>query len=145
MSHIIKRSAHTRAQTHTRAHPTPNAALVGNLGGLTSGLLSLDAESACAKRLDRLFPVSGFRRCVDAQNGYGASFVIYCAALHGPCCMTRGMQSVLWARWPSHGGDEHMPACPNGPGRAVCACADGGCMMATRNNQSEHAGRQGHA
>jgi hypothetical protein len=46
-------------------------ALVGNLGGLTSGLLGLDGGAAAGRlRLDALFPVNGFRRAVDRQNGF---------------------------------------------------------------------------
>lgn len=49
-----------------------HAALVGNLGGLTSTLLGLDGGAFAGKlRLDVLYPVRGYKRCYDAGNGYG--------------------------------------------------------------------------
>jgi hypothetical protein len=46
-------------------------ALGGNLFGVTSGLLSLDGGSfAQHARLDVLFPIKGYKRCVDYQNGF---------------------------------------------------------------------------
>lgn len=51
---------------------TACTALGGNLGGVTSGLLSLDdGQLAAQLRLDVLIPVQGFKRCVDYQNAYG--------------------------------------------------------------------------
>lgn len=47
-------------------------AMVGNLGGVTSGLLGIDdGKTAASLRLDALFPVKGFKRCLDFQNGFG--------------------------------------------------------------------------
>ena len=49
------------------------AALFGNLGGVTSGLLALDGGRLAGwARLDVIIPVSGFKRCADYDNGYGA-------------------------------------------------------------------------
>jgi hypothetical protein len=46
-------------------------ALGGNLLNVTSFLLGLDdGRTAASLRLDVLFPVKGFKRCVDYQNGY---------------------------------------------------------------------------
>ncbi|KAK9830941.1 hypothetical protein WJX81_008357 [Elliptochloris bilobata] len=45
--------------------------LGGNLGGATSALLALDNGGAARRlRADVLFPVGGFRRCLDLQAGY---------------------------------------------------------------------------
>ena len=45
--------------------------LGGNLLGVTSGLLGLDGGSfARHARLDVLFPIKGYKRCVDYQNGF---------------------------------------------------------------------------
>eukprot|EP00878_Enallax_costatus_P021444 GHUV01022696.1.p2 GENE.GHUV01022696.1~~GHUV01022696.1.p2 ORF type:complete len:175 (+),score=40.34 GHUV01022696.1:1250-1774(+) len=47
------------------------AALGGNLGGISSGLLGLDGGQFAAQlHLDVLVPVRGFKRCVDAGNGF---------------------------------------------------------------------------
>jgi hypothetical protein len=49
-----------------------SAALVGNLGGLTSFLLSLDGgRAAAALRADVLIPVLGYKRALNKQTGYG--------------------------------------------------------------------------
>ncbi|KIZ00517.1 hypothetical protein MNEG_7443 [Monoraphidium neglectum] len=46
-------------------------ALGGNLGGVTSFLLSLDGGVLAGRlKLDVLVPVRGLKRCVDAQNGF---------------------------------------------------------------------------
>ena len=48
------------------------AALFGNLGGVTSGLLALDGGRLAGRaRLDVIIPVGGFKRCADYDNGYG--------------------------------------------------------------------------
>ncbi len=50
-----------------------SAVLVSNLGGSTSGLLSLDGGRLAGRlKLDALYPVAGHKRCLDTQNGYGA-------------------------------------------------------------------------
>ena len=50
-----------------------NAVLVSNLGGTTGALLGLDGGNLAAQlRLDVLYPVRGFKRCLDARNGFGA-------------------------------------------------------------------------
>jgi len=52
-------------------------ALGGNLFGVSSFLFGLDGGSLAAKiRADALFPVKGFKRCVDYQNGFGPSYFI---------------------------------------------------------------------
>lgn len=49
-----------------------HVALGGNLGGVTSGLLSLDGgQLAASTRLDVLVPVNGFKRCVDYGQNFG--------------------------------------------------------------------------
>lgn len=46
-------------------------ALVGNLGGITSFLLSLDGGKTAARfRFDALIPVNGYKRAVNKQTGY---------------------------------------------------------------------------
>jgi len=45
--------------------------LVSNLGGSTGALLSLDKGKLAGKlHLDVLYPVNGFKRCLDGQNGF---------------------------------------------------------------------------
>lgn len=47
-------------------------ALGGNLGGVTSWLLGLDrGQLAATLHADVLIPVLGYKRCLDAGNGYG--------------------------------------------------------------------------
>lgn len=54
------------------------AALGGNLGGITSWLLSLDGgQLAAALRADIVVPVNGFKRCYDAGYGFGECGVCY--------------------------------------------------------------------
>jgi len=51
---------------------TSAAAAVGaNFGGVTSFLLSLSPELGRSLRLDVLYPVGGFTRCLDSDNGFG--------------------------------------------------------------------------
>ena len=51
-----------------------SAVLVSNFGGVTGALLSLDGgKLAGALKADALFPVAGYKRCLDTQNGYGVS------------------------------------------------------------------------
>lgn len=45
--------------------------LGGNLGGVTSGLLGLNAEASRQLKLDTLFPVKGFKRCIESGQGFG--------------------------------------------------------------------------
>jgi hypothetical protein len=45
-------------------------ALFGNFLGVTSGILGTIPFIARSSRLDVLFPVRGFKRCVNYQNGY---------------------------------------------------------------------------
>ncbi|CAM0884651.1 unnamed protein product [Alopecurus aequalis] len=50
---------------------TAVAAAVGaNFGGVTSFLLGLSPELGRSLRLDVLYPVGGFTRCLDADNGF---------------------------------------------------------------------------
>lgn len=69
------------------------AALGGNLGGVTSWLFGLDGGQLAGQlHLDVLVPVRGFKRCVDAANGFGESHRHYkpssdCASsANGPSC-----------------------------------------------------------
>lgn len=49
--------------------------LVSNLGGSTGALLSLDKSGLPGKlHLDVLYPVNGFKRCLDGQNGFDFIF-----------------------------------------------------------------------
>lgn len=51
---------------------TAAAAAVGaNFGGVTSFLLGLSPELGRSLRLDVLYPVGGFTRCLDSDNGFG--------------------------------------------------------------------------
>ncbi|WOL06742.1 psbP domain-containing protein 7, chloroplastic [Canna indica] len=45
-------------------------ALGSNFGGLTSFLLGLSPELGRSLRLDVLYPVQGFTRCLDSSNGF---------------------------------------------------------------------------
>jgi hypothetical protein len=46
--------------------------MVGNLGGITSWLLSLDGgEVAARSRVDVLIPVNGYKRAYNTRTGYG--------------------------------------------------------------------------
>ncbi|KAL5228941.1 hypothetical protein ABZP36_017206 [Zizania latifolia] len=50
---------------------TAAAAAVGaNFGGVTSFLLGLSPELGRSLRLDVLYPVGGFTRCLDSENGF---------------------------------------------------------------------------
>ncbi|CAL5226947.1 g9831 [Coccomyxa viridis] len=45
--------------------------LASNFGGITGGLLSLDGGQLAGRlKADALFPVAGYKRCLDTQNGY---------------------------------------------------------------------------
>lgn len=46
-------------------------ALGANFGGVTSFLLGLSPELGRSLRLDVLYPVQGFTRCLDSSNGFG--------------------------------------------------------------------------
>ena len=46
------------------------AAVGANFGGVTS-LLGLSPELGRSPRLDVLYPVGGFTRCLDSDNGFG--------------------------------------------------------------------------
>jgi hypothetical protein len=51
---------------------TAAAAAVGaNFGGVTSFLLGLSPELGRSLRLDVLYPVGGFTRCLDSDSGFG--------------------------------------------------------------------------
>jgi hypothetical protein len=45
-------------------------AVIANLFGITSGLLSLSPEQSRKTRLDVLFPIRGFKRYLDSDDGY---------------------------------------------------------------------------
>ncbi|RRT77389.1 hypothetical protein B296_00013512 [Ensete ventricosum] len=59
-------------------------ALGANFGGVTSFLLGLSPELGRSLRLDVLYPVQGFTRCLDSSNGFeswvGDQTVLYRAA-----------------------------------------------------------------
>ena len=60
--------------------------LGGNLGGATSALLALDGGGTARRlRADALFPIAGFRRCLDRQAGYGATPRSVCFGAEGRC------------------------------------------------------------
>ena len=62
---------------------------MGNLGGLTSYLLSLDnGRTAAALRADVLIPVLGYKRALNKQTGYGGS-PDGPTATHSCCCVQR--------------------------------------------------------
>uniref|UniRef100_A0A453GGW8 Uncharacterized protein n=1 Tax=Aegilops tauschii subsp. strangulata TaxID=200361 RepID=A0A453GGW8_AEGTS len=53
---------------------TAAAAAVGaNFGGVTSFLLGLSPELGRSLRLDVLYPVGGFTRCLDSDSGFGTT------------------------------------------------------------------------
>ena len=44
---------------------------MANFANITSGILSLDGGNIARKlRADVLYPVGGYRRCLDLQNGF---------------------------------------------------------------------------
>eukprot|EP01018_Ginkgo_biloba_P017860 Gb_28899 [translate_table: standard] len=45
-------------------------ALGGNLGGITSLLLGIDPEISRNLKLDLVYPVNGYKRCIDTSNGF---------------------------------------------------------------------------
>ena len=48
------------------------AGLVSNFGGLTSALAGLgDGQAARQLHIDVLYPVRGFKRCLNSDNGFG--------------------------------------------------------------------------
>lgn len=81
----------------------PSAVLVSNFGGITGGLLSLDGGKLAGRlKADALFPVAGYKRCLDTQNGYGKALTsfhiqpllaILQASLYG--CLTTSMITAL--------------------------------------------------
>lgn len=51
---------------------TASVVAVGaNFGGIASSLLSLNPDLARNLRLDLLYPIQGFTRCFDPDNGFG--------------------------------------------------------------------------
>lgn len=66
-----------------------HAVLASNFAGSTSALLSLDGGAFASRiRADALFPVAGYKRCLDTQAGYGAGHAWQqCAAAQGIACM----------------------------------------------------------
>jgi len=60
---------------------TAAAAAVGaNFGGVTSFLLGLSPELGRSLRLDVLYPVGGFTRCLDSDNGFGKRADLACSS-----------------------------------------------------------------
>lgn len=48
------------------------AVLISNLGGTTSALLGIGGGDAARRaHLDTLYPIRGYKRCLDSQNSYG--------------------------------------------------------------------------
>ena len=71
------------------------AVLASNFGGITGGLLSLDGGKLAGRlKVDALFPVAGYKRCLDTQNGYGEALTTFFThtirfyALEVPCVDT---------------------------------------------------------
>ena len=66
---------HTQSPRSTAAQTALlSAVLASNFGGVTGALLSLDGGKLAARlKADALFPVAGYKRCLDTQNGYGVS------------------------------------------------------------------------
>ena len=46
-------------------------AVGANFGGITSFLLGLSPESGRNLKLDVLYPIQGYRRCVQTNEGFG--------------------------------------------------------------------------
>jgi hypothetical protein len=116
------------------------AVLGGNLGGSTSALLAADGGGAARRlRLDVLFPVAGYRRCLDLQAGFGAAprRLGTCALRLGmgvwlpPACCPEllSMRPVVQAHGPHlHLGSTHIKVSLSA-GRAGrgAACEDPAC------------------
>jgi len=114
--------------------------LGGNLGGSTSALLAADGGGAARRlRLDVLFPVAGYRRCLDLQAGFGAAprRLGTCALRLGmgvwlpPACCPEllSMRPVVQAHGPHlHLGSTHIKVSLSA-GRAGrgAACEDPAC------------------
>jgi hypothetical protein len=60
------------------------AAVGANFGGVTSFLLGLSPELGRSLRLDVLYPVGGFTRCLDSENGFGKPTNLACSS--SPSC-----------------------------------------------------------
>lgn len=84
------------------------AALGGNLGGITSWLLGLDGGKLAAQlHADVLVPVKGFKRCVDAANGYGEQVVVL--AVVDPAAHEQHLAGVVCLPPPSSCSDKSSP------------------------------------
>jgi len=46
-------------------------AIGGNLGGITSLLLGFKPQISRDLKLDAVYPVQGYKRCIDTSNGFG--------------------------------------------------------------------------
>jgi hypothetical protein len=46
-------------------------AIGGNLGGITSLLLGFEPQISRDLKLDAVYPVQGYKRCIDTSNGFG--------------------------------------------------------------------------
>ena len=98
------------------------AGLISNLGGVTGLLLSLDGgKTARQLRLDVLYPIAGFKRCLDAQNGFGGlQTLIPILSLHTPIITSNADLAMLyWTGFAQHTNSlynsarliSHYPAC----------------------------------
>lgn len=46
-------------------------AIGADFGGVTSFLLGLSPENSRSLKLDLVYPIGGFSRCIDANEGFG--------------------------------------------------------------------------
>ena len=102
-------------QTHTMHMDHPhapdacfNAVLVSNFGGTTGALLGLDGGNLAAQlRLDVLYPVRGFKRCLDARNGFGAQCRTETPL--SSCKLHEQMQNWIACCWNMHQARDRTP------------------------------------
>ena len=81
--------------------------LASNFAGSTSALLSLDGGRLAGRlKADALFPVAGYKRCLDTQNGYGRGLWARASA-H---CMRRALRLSQSQPHQPHGCS--MTVCP---------------------------------
>jgi len=75
---------------------TAAAAAVGaNFGGVTSFLLGLSPELGRSLRLDVLYPVGGFTRCLDSDNGFGNRTDLACSSSSSHLCQLGNWHLLL--------------------------------------------------
>ena len=102
--------------------------LASNFAGSTSALLSLDGGRLAGRlKADALFPVAGYKRCLDTQNGYGG-ISGRDPPVHPACAAGAAMGGVSHAFRLAHRPRSHAPddastsssACPGGWGDERC-------------------------